>query len=635
MSQPSEIVQLQNYAKGDGTDETSKIQEAINVSVGKVLYWNKQSGSKYVTNPLYLPSNTHIIFQPGAIVEAAPGYKLWDSMFGAKMVDDIIIEGNSATVRMLKHEYTEGEQRHAFYFLGCKNILIKNLVVKDSGGDAFMAGGWQNDGMLKKSRNIKIENCTLDTHRRQGISLTGHIEDVTIDGCIITNVNGTEPQSGIDIEPNALGEDIRNVTVKNCTLRDNVNGILVYNNSYDIKIVNNRLYNSNSIDVNTFYPDKVSPSVEICENIIVDSSHIGINVVDTAEIKVYDNTIINSANRGIYVGSTVEGTVYNVDIYNNKIANPLSHGISITDCYGLNIFGNRVTGVPSTRNSIYVQQITTPNSTHTNRIYDNTITGGLTGIQLDNSHHSEIRNNLVKSCIGSGIVAASSSHYLIVEDNIIDDCGNSRYPCLQSLDSNYCEIKNNKIRRVTRTPNYGLYVNVNCNTAIIENNDLENSGAVDLFIESTTTVIKTNKWLDGSASPYRVSSLPGASGAWLGTTVIKINNGEDDTLQVCVKNNNGTFAWNTVGINSSYLAKSINYLPETALITNYVNGKITTFRVNGQNPFNGVSGIVTTYRLNGNGWDRQELRKYMSNEVWSRYTDSNGLWTPWVKISAV
>ena len=48
-------------------------------------------------------------------------------------------------------------------------------------------------------------------------------DDITIDGCDITNANGHAPMAGINIEPNKrdgkYNTDVTNVTVKNCTVK--------------------------------------------------------------------------------------------------------------------------------------------------------------------------------------------------------------------------------------------------------------------------------------------------------------------------------------------------------------------------------------------------------------------------------
>ncbi|WP_394139551.1 polysaccharide deacetylase family protein [Cytobacillus oceanisediminis] len=88
-----------------------------------------------------------------------------------------------------------------------------------------------------------------------------------------------------------------------------------------------------------------------------------------------------------------------------------------------------------------------------------------------------------------------------------------------------------------------------------------------------------------------------------------------------------------------YVVKNlINQYTADTPITDFPANKITTFAVNtsGATGFpNNTAGLVTTYNVMGNGWHRQEYRKYLSNEVWSRHVDGTGAWTAWVKISAV
>lgn len=88
----------------------------------------------------------------------------------------------------------------------------------------------------------------------------------------------------------------------------------------------------------------------------------------------------------------------------------------------------------------------------------------------------------------------------------------------------------------------------------------------------------------------------------------------------------------------SHLVKKINFYDANTPITEYPDNKVTTFAVNSQNAegFPETSaGIVTTYKIHLQNWNRQEFRKYRSNELWSRWADGDGVWQSWEKISAV
>lgn len=94
------------------------------------------------------------------------------------------------------------------------------------------------------------------------------------------------------------------------------------------------------------------------------------------------------------------------------------------------------------------------------------------------------------------------------------------------------------------------------------------------------------------------------------------------------------------GLNTMTVNTTMNSFTNANVITDFSYGKVTVCAINNAAsaglPGGGVGGLLTTYRFAGNGWDRQEYRKYNSNEVWSRYTDATtGAWTAWTKISVV
>lgn len=115
-----------------------------------------------------------------------------------------------------KHTGTEGEWGHGINILKSKNVTIEGLNVKSCWGDCIYVGN--------ESSNIIIDNCNLNDVRRQGISVTS-ADGVVINGCTITNVFGTAPQHGIDIEPNK-GESVNNVRIENVTISNCHGGIM-------------------------------------------------------------------------------------------------------------------------------------------------------------------------------------------------------------------------------------------------------------------------------------------------------------------------------------------------------------------------------------------------------------------------
>jgi parallel beta-helix repeat protein len=486
-----QIITMSKYADGDGTDETTAIQQAITDSVGKTLIWTKQQGTHYETLPLTIPSNTHIIFEPGTLVKAKTGYGLNDQLLNITSASNVIIEGNYATLQMLKAEYTEGEQRHGIFIIGSENVKIEDLIVKDTGGDAFLIGAdeWTN---FVVSKNIKLIGCTGDNSRRNGISVVG-AEDVLIDNCTVINTIGTEPQAGIDIEPNNATYSNKNVEVKNCTLKDNVLGILVYNNSYDVVVCDNKLYNSGAISVKRLLDTDPYPTAKVERNIVEDSDVSGISLDSCKGITVEGNTVNNSTGVGIIVTTLFSQSEKN-KVLNNKV----------------------------------------------------TATGGI-GILIDASPYCDVKDNVIEATAAEAI-KTSGSNYAKIVDNQLFDCSTALKDAITITTSDYSEIRENKIRRVSKNTRYGISIDINSDDVLIEDNDLYDCAITkDISTASTSTIISTNTFLDGKKSVYTVTDfLPTATRHWCGRLVILKKAGEIARTYTAVEKPDGTFGFERI-----------------------------------------------------------------------------------------
>lgn len=466
-------------AKGDGvTDDTADIQEAINsVSGNAVVLFPKGT---YITRPLTIPANTHIVFQTGVLVKAAAGYGLSDSMF--KIVgDNVTIDGNFATVQMLKSEYTSGEQRHGFFIMGVENIVIRNLVIKDTGGDGIIIGPneWST---FKISKNVKVLGCKLDNNRRQGISVVG-ASDVLIDNCTITNTNGTNPQAGVDIEPNNTTYDNRNVTVQNCYMTDNVGGgVLVYNNSYNVKVLNNIMKN-NGATLKRMVSGSPNPTIE-------------------------------------FKGNVIEGAV----LYGDGISRCLIEGntadrIVLTSTVG-KCYYNKVIGNKSLNSS------------------------GL-GLDISENEQIEIVRNHVENATGRGI-SVVSSNYAVIDNNTV--IGSATDYAIYLATSSNSKVINNKVRRDTKSTQYGIQIAGSNTNVLIEDNDLFDSAtADDIHSDASSTIIGSNIMLDGFKRFYTYFDfVPTASKGWVGKFIILKRTGEIGRLYSCIETDAGTFQFRMV-----------------------------------------------------------------------------------------
>jgi hypothetical protein len=207
---PPGYVSLRNFNIAGQPDDTKMLQHAISASAAaKQTLQIPLRNQPYRTGPLQLPSNTRIVMDPGVVIEAIPGFREGQSLVSIEDSQNAEILGNGAVLRMLKKEYTDGEQRHCIAIRGGSDIHIAGLSCNDSGGDGVYIGG----GNRPYSTNVVLEDLTLDNNRRQGISIVSG-SGIWIRRASCTNTNGTEPQSGIDLEPNRASNRLENIHIE-------------------------------------------------------------------------------------------------------------------------------------------------------------------------------------------------------------------------------------------------------------------------------------------------------------------------------------------------------------------------------------------------------------------------------------
>jgi hypothetical protein len=99
------------------------------------------------------------------------------------------------------------------------DVRFLSLHLTESGGDGFLMDG---------PHNVSIENCLVDKHYRQGMSV-GSIYSLRVVNTTFVWTNGTAPSAGIDIEPDRPSQDLVGIVLRNVTLRGNHGGGLLIN----------------------------------------------------------------------------------------------------------------------------------------------------------------------------------------------------------------------------------------------------------------------------------------------------------------------------------------------------------------------------------------------------------------------
>ncbi|MBD5508394.1 MAG: hypothetical protein HDR05_10205 [Lachnospiraceae bacterium] len=169
---------------------------------------------------IVLTDNQKLIMSPSALLVAIPNNSSGDfQVIYAFGRNNITISGGQIIGERKGHKGSSGESGHGINIAGCTNVTIENIEISQCWGDGIYLGmynGWDEAGKPKayNSRNITIENCNLHHNRRSNLSITDEVSKVTISDCQFYYANGTDPECGINIEPNS------NKTCSDVTIND-------------------------------------------------------------------------------------------------------------------------------------------------------------------------------------------------------------------------------------------------------------------------------------------------------------------------------------------------------------------------------------------------------------------------------
>lgn len=199
---------------------SEKIENVITIPEGNYVVAANLNG----TTILPVPSNTEVIIN-GTIIMLPNDFTNY-YIVGLKG-ENIKLHGKGEIVGdKHTHTGTKGEWGMGVNLARCKNVDIYDLTIRDCWGDCIYIG--------TESTDVRINNCTLNHGRRQGISVTS-ADGIYIYNCSISKVNGTAPQYGIDIEPNQ-GETVDNIIIENVEIYNCYGGILTYGKAKNARI---------------------------------------------------------------------------------------------------------------------------------------------------------------------------------------------------------------------------------------------------------------------------------------------------------------------------------------------------------------------------------------------------------------
>ncbi len=203
-------------------DATNALQSAINSGAPKVVVENL--GKPWIVDKIQLASDQEIVFEKGVVVQAKRGaFKgTGDCLFTAWMKKNVTLTGYGATLKMWKEDYAgkdyqKAEWRHVLSLRSSSNVRVYGLTLADSGGDGIYLGVAQK-GVT--NTNVHIKDVVCVNNYRQGVSVIS-AENLLMENVVMKDTGGTAPMAGIDFEPNDASEKLVNCVMRHCVSENN------------------------------------------------------------------------------------------------------------------------------------------------------------------------------------------------------------------------------------------------------------------------------------------------------------------------------------------------------------------------------------------------------------------------------
>lgn len=289
----SKVFDVKKYgATCDGvTDDTKAVNKAVNAAgkVGGTVYF--PDGTCLVSAPsarsgaIVMKDRVKLKLASGATIKLAPNGFDECYIIDVTGVSKVGIQGGSIMGDRTTHTGSTGEWGMGINLSDAANVVIKDIHISNCWGDGIYMGTESESGYCQ---NITIDNVVCDSNRRQGISV------ISVKGLVVrnsqgNNTRGTEPQSGMDIEPNFNTQFLHDIVIENFRTSNNAGyGITCWLGNYvdspndvSITIIDHKDYGSTdgtygnlSEYINAGYNIKIKTTTKF-HNLLVDGNFLG------------------------------------------------------------------------------------------------------------------------------------------------------------------------------------------------------------------------------------------------------------------------------------------------------------------------------------------------------------------------
>jgi parallel beta helix pectate lyase-like protein len=195
-------------------DSTSAIQDIINgAEVDDSVYVPKGTFNVDAVKGLQLRTGINFVVGVGGVLKAIPNAAHFSSVLVAQGVHDVSLTINGSIIGDLNtHLVPTGEWGMGISVLSSQKVGI--------GGFGRVTQCWGDGIYLQDAKDVIVREITSDRNRRNGMSVIS-VDGLKVFKCIFSNTQGTDPQAGLDMEPDDSTQFIKNVEVAYCQFIDN------------------------------------------------------------------------------------------------------------------------------------------------------------------------------------------------------------------------------------------------------------------------------------------------------------------------------------------------------------------------------------------------------------------------------
>jgi Endopolygalacturonase len=209
-------VNVMNFgAKGDGiTDDTAAIQKAIDYASSNFIDTVIIPDGTFMINPtvsVKLKSKIKLNLSDNATLKAIPTSSGHYDVILIQNVNNVSVVGGNIIGERYSHLSINGDHGMGIGIYDSSYVTITDISISDCLGDGIYLGSNSESGY---NSNVDIERFTCDNNRRMGLTIIS-AKNLTIRDGVCSNTNGTEPQSGLDLEPNYATQILQNVLIDN------------------------------------------------------------------------------------------------------------------------------------------------------------------------------------------------------------------------------------------------------------------------------------------------------------------------------------------------------------------------------------------------------------------------------------